>query len=180
MAGCPWPRTTWRGWRRATTLATGRRGAATPHRRPKHALERGLIAPVGGARNPVATWRAGSSRNGRRLARLYREADLVITHAMETGLFDGLDAPELAGLISLATYEHRGSRPPPRPRFPNSTLRRRFSQIERAARQVNEAEEAAGLPLNRSPRPRVLVEVAYSWVARRRPVRRGRRGPVRR
>ena len=64
----------------------------------------------------------------------------------------------------MFTYEHRSSEPPPEPRFPNSILRRRFRQIERATRQVNEAEEAAGLPQTRGPDPG-MVEVAYSWVA---------------
>lgn len=128
------------------------------------ALERDLRARVSvlEARGYLDGWQL--TPPGKRLARLYHEADLVITHAMETGLLDGLDAAELAGLISVFTYEHRSSEPPPEPRFPNSILRRRFRQIERATRQVNEAEDAAGLPQTRGPDPG-MVEVAYSWVA---------------
>ncbi|MEZ5381229.1 MAG: DEAD/DEAH box helicase [Microthrixaceae bacterium] len=128
------------------------------------ALEEGLAArlQVLEARGYLAGWELTPA--GRRLARLYHEADLVITHAMETGLLDGLDAAELAGLVSVFTYEHRSSEPPPQPRFPNSLLRRRFGQIERAARQVNDAEESAGLPHTRAPDPG-MVEVAYAWVA---------------
>lgn len=164
MAGCPHAEDHLAGLEEATTL---KRDAEALRRRiagRNTALEQGLIARLAvlEARGYLEGWQL--TQRGRRLARLYHEADLVITHAMETGLFDGLDAPELAGLISTFTYEHRSSEPPPEPRFPNSTLRRRFSQIERAARQVNEAEEAAGLPLSRSPDPG-MVEVAYSWVA---------------
>ena len=164
VAGCPHAEDHLAGLEEATTL---KRDAEALRRRiagRNTALEQGLIARLAvlEARGYLEGWQL--TQRGRRLARLYHEADLVITHAMETGLFDGLDAPELAGLISTFTYEHRSSEPPPEPRFPNSILRRRFSQIERAARQVNEAEEAAGLPLSRSPDPG-MVEVAYSWVA---------------
>lgn len=127
-------------------------------------LERSLTARVSvlEARGYLDGWQLTPS--GRRLARVYHEADLAITHAMETGLLDGLDGPELAGLVSVFTYEHRSSEPPPEPRFPNPLLRRRFRQIEQATRQINEVEEAAGLPATRAPDPG-MVEVAYSWVA---------------
>ncbi|MCB1026664.1 MAG: DEAD/DEAH box helicase [Microthrixaceae bacterium] len=127
-------------------------------------LERGLTARVAvlEARGYLDGWALTPS--GRRLARIYHEADLAITHALETGLLDGLDAPELAGLVSVFTYEHRSSEPPPEPRFPNPLLRRRYRRIEQAARQIHQIEESFGLPPTRAPDPG-MVEVAYAWVA---------------
>ena len=52
---------------------------------------------------------------GERLARIYHESDLLVAECLEHGVLDGLDAPSLAGLASVFTYESRGpgDGPPP-------------------------------------------------------------------
>ena len=46
---------------------------------------------------------------GDRLARLYHESDLLVAECMGQGLLDDLEPAELAGLVSVFTYEARGA-----------------------------------------------------------------------
>jgi len=46
---------------------------------------------------------------GRRLARIYHECDLLVTEALESGAFDGLEPHQLAAVVSSLAFEHRGS-----------------------------------------------------------------------
>jgi ATP-dependent RNA helicase HelY len=101
---------------------------------------------------------------GERLARLYHESDLLVAEAVEAGLFDGLDPAAVAGLASVFTYETRGPGPGPAPWFPSGHVRQRWLEIERLARELNSAEEEAGLPLTRPPDPG-FVALAYAWAA---------------
>ena len=51
--------------------------------------------------------------DGRRLARLYTELDLLVAECLRRGLWDGLDAAELAACVSALSFESR--RPTTRP-----------------------------------------------------------------
>jgi len=101
---------------------------------------------------------------GRRLARVYHECDLLVAEAVGAGVFDGLDAPAVAGLASVFTYEHRRPGPPPAPRFPTAELRRRWLAVEDMAKELNAAEKDAGLPLTRAPDPGFMA-LAMAWAA---------------
>lgn len=101
---------------------------------------------------------------GEVLARTYHEADLLVAEAMTTGLLDDLDAPSLAALVSCLTYEHRSREHPPEPRFPSSTVRERFTALDRISRDLGADEEAAGLPVTRVPDPG-FVHLAHAWAA---------------
>ena len=101
---------------------------------------------------------------GERLARIYHEADLLVAESLETGLLDGLDAAAVAGLASVFTYETRGPGAGPAPWFPSAKVRHRWLEIERLGRELNLAEEEAGLPLTRPPDPGFLP-LAYAWAA---------------
>ena len=50
------------------------------------------------------------------------------------------------------------------PSFPSGKLRRRWSDLERIARELNLAEDDAGLPLTRPPDPG-FADLALSWAA---------------
>lgn len=106
----------------------------------------------------------GLTPAGSLLARTYHEADLLVAEAISSGLFDDLDAPTMAGLVSTLTYEHRGRDRPPDPRFPTSVLRERFVDLERVADDLRADEEAAGLPETRSP-DGGFAHLAYAWAA---------------
>ncbi len=102
--------------------------------------------------------------NGVRLGRLYHEADLLVAEAITTGLFDDLDAPSLAALVSCLTFEHRGRDRPPDAQFPSSTVRVRFTELRRLAGELAADEEAAGLPATRLP-DAGFVHLAHAWAA---------------
>jgi ATP-dependent RNA helicase HelY len=101
---------------------------------------------------------------GERLARIYHEADLLVAECVEAGLFDGLDPAAVAGLASCFTYETRGPGAGPSPWFPSGKVRHRWTEVERLARELNLAEEDAGLPVTRPPDPGFLA-LAYGWAA---------------
>jgi ATP-dependent RNA helicase HelY len=101
---------------------------------------------------------------GEQLTRIYHEADLVIAECMRAGVFDGLDAPSVAGLASAFTFEARGPGDNPVPWFPNAELRRRWATIEATHAGVEAAEEAAGLPTTRPLDPG-FVGLAHAWAA---------------
>ena len=57
----------------------------------------------------MTAWRL--TPRGEMLAGIYHESDLLVAEALAEGIFDGLDAPELAAVVSSCTFETRpGSR----------------------------------------------------------------------
>lgn len=99
---------------------------------------------------------------GQRLAQIYHECDLLIAEALELGALDGLDPPQLAAVVSVFTYEHRSSTPPPPPTFPGPEIARRFSTIRDLWRDVAAEEEAVGLPPTREP-DAGFCHLAHRW-----------------
>ncbi len=100
---------------------------------------------------------------GQRLARTYHEADLLIAETLQTGLLDGLDAPSLAAVASVFTYEARGLNEGAAA-FPTLATKERWEAIEHLAGELNSAEEEAGLPLTRPPEPGFMT-LAHGWAA---------------
>ena len=100
---------------------------------------------------------------GQRLARLYHESDLLIAECLGQGLLDGLGEAEMAGMMSVFTFEARGQGEGT-VWFPTPRLRRRWSDIEQVARELNAAEDDAGLPITRSP-DAGFVGLAHAWAA---------------
>jgi ATP-dependent RNA helicase HelY len=101
---------------------------------------------------------------GSRLRRLYHECDLLIAECLAAGVFDGLDPPELAGLVSVFTYEHRSPDQPPPPWFPSPVVRARFGRVVEVTAELNADEQEAGLPLTRSPDPG-FIGIVSGWAA---------------
>jgi ATP-dependent RNA helicase HelY len=117
------------------------------------------------ARGYVDDWKLSDA--GRRLTRLYTESDLLVSEALESGLFDDLDHREVAALVSCFTYERRGpdaGRPAPPPRWPTSRLARRWRELDRLARELNGDEADAGLPQTRAPDPGFAAAI-HEWVS---------------
>jgi ATP-dependent RNA helicase HelY len=98
------------------------------------------------------------------LARTYHECDLLVAEAITSGLLDGLDAPALAAVVSMLTYEQRGPGPAPAPWFPSSLVRDRFRALERLSAELTADEEAAGLTRTRPP-DAGFAAIAYAWAA---------------
>jgi ATP-dependent RNA helicase HelY len=101
---------------------------------------------------------------GERLARIYHEADLLIAECVVHGVLDGLDAPTLAGMTSVFTYETRGPGDGPPPWFPSQEARHRWGEIETLHAQLNDVEERNRLTLTRAPDPG-FVGLAHGWAA---------------
>jgi len=103
---------------------------------------------------------------GEMLTRLYSETDLLLAESLREGLLDGLDAPSMAAVCSVFSYESRGPEQAAahRARFPTRTVRDRFNEIDRIWRDLNVVEDEAGLPETRQPDPG-FVEVAHAWAA---------------
>ncbi len=99
---------------------------------------------------------------GLRLARIYHESDLLVAEALDEGLFDGLDGPDLVALLSCFTYEHRSPEPAPAPTFPNVELRGRWEQLAELAADLLKEEAALSLRLTREPDPG-FVPLAHEW-----------------
>ncbi len=99
---------------------------------------------------------------GETLVRVYHERDLLITEALMSGLLDGLDDAELAGMVSGFTYEHRSATPPPSPWFPSKPARTRFAELEAMHGRINRLERAAGLPETSEPDPTIFASV-HAW-----------------
>jgi ATP-dependent RNA helicase HelY len=61
--------------------------------------------------------------DGKRLQRLYSELDLLASECIRTGLWEGLDARELASVLTGLTFETRNSDDMPAPRYPRGRVR---------------------------------------------------------
>ena len=70
---------------------------------------------------------------GRLLARIYSESDLLVAEALRSGVWESLDAPELAAVVSSVLYESRGDAPgaPHGTDVPTGKLRRALNQTRR-------------------------------------------------
>ena len=101
---------------------------------------------------------------GERLSRIYHEADLLVAECVADGLFDGLDAPAVAGLASVFTYEARGAGRGPAPWFPSGDLRGRFADIEAIQTRLHGEEAAIGLPPTKVV-DAGFVGLAHAWAS---------------
>jgi ATP-dependent RNA helicase HelY len=95
---------------------------------------------------------------GRVLARIYSESDLVIAEALREGMWDDLDAKDLAAVVSTLVYEARRD-DDPSPRLPPGGVRRAIEDLARLWSSLEQAEHDARLDFLREPDP------GFAWVA---------------
>jgi ATP-dependent RNA helicase HelY len=98
---------------------------------------------------------------GRQLARIWSEADLVVAECLRAGAWDGLDAAELAAVVSVLVYEPRREEQVS-DRMPTPAVREALATTVRIWARVVEDEEELGLTPSREPEPG-LVEALYRW-----------------
>jgi ATP-dependent RNA helicase HelY len=110
----------------------------------------------------VDEWRLTDA--GKLLARLNTEGDLVLAEALREGHLSGVDAAELAALVSVFTYQRRGpeSEPLPPRRWPDNQVARRARAIDGIWRDLHVAERDARLPETRRPDPGFTAAI-YNW-----------------
>jgi ATP-dependent RNA helicase HelY len=161
VASCPDVRAHLRAFERADRLARDAERLEERVRRRTESLARQFdrVLRVLEAWGYVDGW--ALTESGERLAGLYHESDLLIAESVGEGLLDGLSPADLAGLVSVFTYEAR-SPAEPLARWPSAGLRQRGTRVEQVAAKLNQAEEDAGLPLTRLP-DAGFVALAHDW-----------------
>jgi ATP-dependent RNA helicase HelY len=97
---------------------------------------------------------------GRQLARIWSESDLVVAECLRTGIWEGLDAPELAAVVSTLVYEARRDERLA-DRLPTSSVRDALAATERIWTALSDEEADLGLPRSREP------ELGFVWAAYR-------------
>ncbi|WP_460744605.1 DEAD/DEAH box helicase [Mariniluteicoccus endophyticus] len=105
--------------------------------------------------------------DGKVLARIYNELDLVAAEAVRRGVFDGLSAPQLAAVLSTLVFEsrrvdHRG-RPP---RMPDSETDARLTALRQVHREIALLER--DFKLERGPDLEIgFADSAFAWASGR-------------
>jgi ATP-dependent RNA helicase HelY len=102
------------------------------------------------------------TEKGELLTRVYNEADLLVVEALEQGLLEGLDGPELAAVCSTLVFESRGPDAPVVTQMPTETADAVYRNVMKLWRRIRKEEDARGLELTREP-DAGFAEKAYTW-----------------
>jgi ATP-dependent RNA helicase HelY len=102
--------------------------------------------------------------SGSRLARIYHEQDLLVAECAERGILNGLRPAEMAGLVSVFTYEPRGPAAAEGEvaALPGRRLLERWRAVQSVALELNFDEQALGLVKTRPP-DAGFVTLASGW-----------------
>ena len=102
--------------------------------------------------------------DGRRLARLYSELDLLAAECLRRGLWEGLNPAELAACVSVLSYESRQPKDDEPPvRLPKGPVRDVLAAMTRTWSELDQLEKRSGLSFLREPESG-FVWAAYRWV----------------
>ena len=118
--------------------------------------ERGFIDSDGG--DPKVT------DDGRLLARIYSESDLLVAECLRSGAWNGLEPAELAAVISAVLYESRGDAPgaPQGVDVPTGKLRRALNQTRRLWTDLRADEQRHRITASREPDDGFVAAI-YRW-----------------
>nr|WP_156511378.1 RNA helicase [Nocardia nova] len=100
--------------------------------------------------------------DGRRLARIYTEADLVVAECLRQGLWRGLGAAELAGVVSVLVFESRQEGGYLGPSGPTEPVRRAVGATIGVWSQLRTDEAKHKLPPTREPDLGFVTGI-YKW-----------------
>ena len=98
---------------------------------------------------------------GQHLMRLYSDMDLVAAEALRRGLWDGLDAPDLAAALSVLVFEARRT-DEAAPRVPGGRIGVVLEQTTALWRELAAVEQRQRLDFLREPEPG-FVWAAWRW-----------------
>jgi ATP-dependent RNA helicase HelY len=103
--------------------------------------------------------------DGLLLARIYSESDLLVAECLRSGTWTGLDAAELAGVVSAVLFESRGDTPGASSTIEDATpsMRRALSQTRRSWAEIRADEQRHRLPASREP-DTGFVAAIHRWV----------------
>lgn len=103
--------------------------------------------------------------DGRMLARIYSESDLLVAECLRTGAWDGLGPAELAAVVSVVLFESRGADGPGGPptlRPPTEPVRRALHQTRMLSAVLRADERRHGITPSREPDDG-FVGAVYRW-----------------
>ena len=103
--------------------------------------------------------------DGRLLARIYSESDLLVAECLRTGAWAGLNPAELAAVVSAVLYETRGRDGPSAPfaaEAPTPRLRQALRQTSKLSTGLRADEQRHRIAPNREPDDG-FVAVIYHW-----------------
>ena len=103
--------------------------------------------------------------DGRLLARMYSESDLLVAECLRTGAWKGLQAAELAAVLSAVVFESRGSDGPAPAHtidMPTPAIRRALAETRRLSDQLRTDENRHRLAPSREP-DGGFVPAVYRW-----------------
>ncbi|HET7482515.1 MAG TPA: RNA helicase, partial [Actinomycetota bacterium] len=103
---------------------------------------------------------------GETLSRVYNESDLLVVEAIRNGVFDELDAAELAAMCSTLVYEARGPDIDVVHEMPTKATAAVWRRLMQEWRKVRRREDQRGLELTREPDPG-YAQRTYQWAAGR-------------
>jgi ATP-dependent RNA helicase HelY len=97
---------------------------------------------------------------GRRLSRIWSEADLLVAECLRSGAWQGLNAAELAAVVSTLVYEARRDTPS-QPAVPAGKVAAAIAEMRRIRLRLEDVEAAHGVPLTRD------LDLGFAWAAYR-------------
>jgi ATP-dependent RNA helicase HelY len=103
---------------------------------------------------PVAT------DDGRRLARIWSEADLLVAECLRSGVWRGLDPAELAAAVSTLVFEARRETPG-QPAVPGGKVGAAIGEMRRIRSRLQDVELDHGVPATRD------LDLGFAWAAYR-------------
>jgi ATP-dependent RNA helicase HelY len=121
--------------------------------------ERGYIAVADG--DPAVT------DEGRLLARIYSESDLLVAECLRTDAWTGLREAELAAVLSAVVYESRGrdgAGPPRNAEVPTALLRQALKRTWRLSAELRADEQRHRITLSREPDDGFVAAI-YRWAS---------------
>ena len=104
--------------------------------------------------------------DGRLLARIYSESDLLVAECLRGGTWEGLRPAELAAVLSTVLYESRGDTPGAAPNLDESSagLRRALSATRRTCSEIRADEQRHRLSPSRETDPGFVAAI-YQWAS---------------
>ncbi len=105
--------------------------------------------------------------DGRLLARIYSESDLLVAECLRTGAWTGLRDAELAAVLSSVLYESRGADGPGPPRnaeVPTAPLRQALHRTRRLSAELRADEQRHRIALSREPDDGFVAAI-YRWAS---------------
>lgn len=101
---------------------------------------------------------------GLMLTRIYNELDLLVAESIIDGVFDGLDVPELAAVLSSLVYESRGDQQGQLHRMPDLASEQAQSRVRKIWRDLGVVERDNRV--ERTSAPDIgFADAAFQWAS---------------